>query len=230
VEFNTRILFDCARDDRNSGGDSSLACHAGVTCPEAPSIATSPAIGLVHGKQALQEGGALGSSQMGGEDSFTGAGETAQTFTFFVSLPPPSYWIGLGRPPPAPDWQLRFDNDVGRSRPPPKPNWCNKVWPLPILVCRTHPSIDLDRQPYVHSHATLPVIPPLSTLGNLPSILPTYHLGSFQPSIFAQRICMGGFYFSNFFLEAHWFIVFLDIDWFKGILLPFSRSFERLVL
>jgi hypothetical protein len=47
-----------------------------------------------------------------------------------VQVPPPAYWIGLGRPPPAPNWQVlaQFGPPptaywIALGRPPPAPNW-----------------------------------------------------------------------------------------------------------
>jgi hypothetical protein len=41
-----------------------------------------------------------------------------------VQVPPPAYWIGLGRPPSAPNWLLQFVIITGHlPRPPPAPNW-----------------------------------------------------------------------------------------------------------
>jgi hypothetical protein len=41
-----------------------------------------------------------------------------------VQVPPPAYWIGLGRPPPAPNWLLQFVIGIGHlPRPLPAPNW-----------------------------------------------------------------------------------------------------------
>jgi hypothetical protein len=112
--------------------------------------------------------------------------------------PPASYWIGLGRPPPAPDWQ-RFDNTLGRSRPPPKPNWRHHPRYRPAPILSNSPSNGLDHLLSIPLQSPLPPFPPISTKGNLPSIIssPTCQHsvvdGSFLASIFAQRKFIGGF-------------------------------------
>lgn len=79
--------------------------------------------------------------------------------------------------------------------------------------------------------------PTLRCQSSLPSQLWVIYHPFYLPTIldhFSLPFSRRGYVWVDFifriFLEAHWFIVFLDIDWFKGILLPFSRSFERLVL
>jgi hypothetical protein len=46
-----------------------------------------------------------------------------------VAVPPPTYWISLGRPPPAPNWLLHFGT-AHLPRPPPAPNWY--LWTHPL--------------------------------------------------------------------------------------------------
>jgi hypothetical protein len=41
-------------------------------------------------------------------------------------VPPPTYWISLGRPPPAPSWLLHFGT-AHLPRPPPAPNWIHRI-------------------------------------------------------------------------------------------------------
>jgi hypothetical protein len=48
---------------------------------------------------------------------------------YSVTVPPPMYWISLGRPPPAPNWLLLFGTAAHLPRPPPAPNW---LWIHPI--------------------------------------------------------------------------------------------------
>jgi hypothetical protein len=194
-EFLTsRISF--VGDDHKSGGEClSLPC-SGTTCPDSSSLVISagatPAIFLTkptelrswhleHGKQVQQGEGPLGFSSMGGKDCFIGADVDVASFSFKTDVlpPPPSYWIGLGRPPPAPDWQ-RFDNTVGRSRPPPKPNWRQDyiyLWLPPTHQLSGLHQIELGHLLPIQSYYEyeLPPFPPISTLGSLHSIIPSFY-------------------------------------------------------
>jgi hypothetical protein len=131
---------------------------------------------LEHGKQVPQGEGPLNFSLMGGKDRSFGA-DADNTSTFFktdVLPPPPSYWIGLGRPPPAPNWQ-RFDDTVGRSRPPPKPNWCQLILrpPTHLIQSNLH-SIDPDHPLSFRINCSLPPFPPISTTGSFKPILSSH--------------------------------------------------------
>jgi hypothetical protein len=160
-------------------GDSSLARCAGATCSEAFSQQPSHRHhdSCLSRKSSWQTNAARrGSSRnliYGGEDSFTGASETAQAFTFYMPMPPPSYWIGLGQPPPALDWQ-QFGNTMGRSRPPPKPNVCHHPWYPPTLTLTNPPSNGLDYLLSIPIQSLLPPFPPISTNGgSLQFIIPS---------------------------------------------------------
>jgi hypothetical protein len=123
--------------DHVSGDSSSLPCSSGPTCPGPSSlvhsVATKEAVHedfldssspQEHGKLAMGEGGAL-DFDLGGDcpfSTFFGVGVTpVSNFSINdLTTPPPSYWIGLSRPPPAPNWQ-RFAIERARIRPPPAP-------------------------------------------------------------------------------------------------------------
>jgi hypothetical protein len=55
-----------------------------------------------------------------------------------AQVPPPAYWIGLGRPPPAPNW-IEVDSNLptpsltALGRPPPAPNWHLLPHPLSLI-------------------------------------------------------------------------------------------------
>lgn len=57
-----------------------------------------------------------------------------------VFLLPATYWIGLGRPPPAPNWLPSFETWF--CRPPPAPNW----------------NLPIPPSPTIHNHTLLPTM------------------------------------------------------------------------
>jgi hypothetical protein len=135
-----------------------------------------------HGNFAMDKGGAL-DFDLGGDCPFStifGAGVTpVSTFTIDAPYkPPPSYWIGLSRPPPAPNWQ-RFAIERARTRPPPAPNWYAFFRPPPAPSWQNH------------HYSSLPPTPPKSTtfrqlqtiLCPIPAPLPLGSCGSKIPSV-----------------------------------------------
>jgi hypothetical protein len=164
-----------------------------------------------HGKSAMPVGGALDFAkpyrldrQMGGDIPFStlfGAGENStSSFTIDApTTPPPSYWIGLSRPPPAPNWQ-RFAIERVRTRPPSAPNWRTLTRPPPAPNWQSHQEFLLQIP------STLPPSPPISNLGSLDSILSPFHRHVASPGqtcanlqssllasfpVFLQRKCIG---------------------------------------
>jgi hypothetical protein len=107
---------------------------------------------------------------LGGEFTLPGVGDASPcrfSFGDVFLLPPPSYWIGLCRPPPAPNWQ-QFADDLGRRRPPPKPNWRAVLRPPTFNSRRTHTTSVLDTSLSGHHGCfpKLPTSPPISTTGS----------------------------------------------------------------
>jgi hypothetical protein len=124
-------------------------------------------VGSVRSSKVMEGGNAhleLALDCLGGEFTLPGAGEASPRRLLFGDTflsPPPSYWIGLGRPPPAPNWQ-HFADDLGRRRPPPKPNWRAFHRQSPSTSRRTQVS-------------KLPTSPPIPTTGPH-TVLPLLHL------------------------------------------------------
>jgi hypothetical protein len=96
------------------------------------SIENKISVGSIRSSKVL-EGGGLALDCFGGEFTLPGVGAASPHCLPFGDAFL-SYWIGLGRPPPAPNWQL-FADDLRRRRPPPKPNWRAFHRPSPH-ICR----------------------------------------------------------------------------------------------
>jgi hypothetical protein len=136
-----------------------------------------------HGKLAMGEGGAL-DFDLGGVcpfSTFFGAGATpVSNFSINeLTTPPPSYWIGLSRPPPAPNWQ-RFAIERARTRPPPAPNWRGFTRPPPAPNWQNSQGFEplLFQIP-----SLLPPAPPKSSNGIQHTVLPLHHRLALSPGL-----------------------------------------------
>jgi hypothetical protein len=149
---------------------------------------------------------------LGGEFTLPGVGDASSSGLRpgdAVLLPPPSYWIGLGRPPPAPNWQ-QFADDLGRRRPPPKPNWRPLLRPSPSYFSVAHL--------HSHFHHQTPQF--------------TFSIGRFGAS-FTQRKCIE-LSWSLFMVGKQYFILFGNnwLLWVYRLPIPlaFPWSFDTWIL
>jgi hypothetical protein len=153
------------------------------------------------------------------------------------SRPPPSYWIGLSRPPPAPNWQ-RFSNDLGRNRPPPKPNWPISSHPPPTPSWQTHPMFATLPSPPFYTKRPQSVLPSSLRLA-MSSILPSAPISNVLLALLmevtivlfpSRRGNVLGFlwlFYCGRTFDKHSFVLW--VSW-QMIPLTFSRSFATWIL